>query len=412
MLVPTAATDVRGRVWYNPFWVNQYSIKQLAAVWKHELWHLLNEHFVRRGERLPFKWNIAGDLAINPSLLEGGESLPADCIFPKMFKLPDGLLAEEYYNKLPSESDIKKILSQGSGGPGGKSQGSKSGGKGGEQGGGGKPGDDSSASKAPGCGGWCGGIAGNPSPFEEGEEPADAPAGLDEDAKDLIKQKTAQDIIQHARDRGTVPGMWKAWAEVQLKPPKVPWQNILRGRIRAHVHAYRRGQADYTYRYPHRRMAATQEIWKGLGPILPSMHSPLPRPVLRLDVSGSMLGAPLLVGLSEVMGCIKALGMPCDVQAVDAAVQAEAKITSVRDLKKINKGGGGTDMTIGLKEAEAKGYDMMFIITDGLTPWPRPEDMPRRMKLIPIIIGDPAGSGWDLPAHMGKAVKIPLDDLK
>ena len=34
-------------------------------------------------------------------------------------------------------------------------------------------------------------------------------------------------------------------------------------------------------------------------------------------------------------------------QAVDAALQAEAKITCIADLKKINKGGGGTDMTIG-----------------------------------------------------------------
>jgi hypothetical protein len=38
--------------------------------------------------------------------------------------------------------------------------------------------------------------------------------------------------------------------------------------------------------------------------------------------------------------------------------------------------------------------------------------MPRKMRIIPIIIGNPEGSGWTLPAHMGKAVKIPLDELE
>ena len=69
-------------------------------------------------------------------------------------------------------------------------------------------------------------------------------------------------------------------------------------------------------------------------------------------------------------------------------------------------------MTVGLLEAEQKGYDMMFILTDGLTPWPSIHEMPRRMRIIPIIIGNPESCGWSLPAHMGRAVKIPLDELE
>jgi hypothetical protein len=111
-----AAIDRYGRVYFNPQWVARLYeacgqdrhalVRQLAQVWYHEVAHWLREHEARAqalhaDARL---WNLAADMEINdylpdemayPSL--GGEPL---AVLPRRYNLPDGEIAEWYYQRL------------------------------------------------------------------------------------------------------------------------------------------------------------------------------------------------------------------------------------------------------------------------------------------------------------------------
>jgi hypothetical protein len=111
-----AAIDRYGRVYFNPQWVARLYeacghdrhalVRQLAQVWYHEVAHWLREHEARANAlhadaRL---WNLAADMEINdylpdemayPSL--GGEPL---AVLPRRYTLPDGEIAEWYYQRL------------------------------------------------------------------------------------------------------------------------------------------------------------------------------------------------------------------------------------------------------------------------------------------------------------------------
>jgi hypothetical protein len=111
-----AAIDRYGRVYFNPQWVARLYeacghdrhalVRQLAQVWYHEVAHWLREHEARANAlhadaRL---WNLAADMEINDYLPEGmaypllgGEPL---AVLPRRYNLPDGEIAEWYYQRL------------------------------------------------------------------------------------------------------------------------------------------------------------------------------------------------------------------------------------------------------------------------------------------------------------------------
>ena len=111
-----AAIDRYGRVYFNPQWVARLYeacghdrhalVRQLAQVWYHEVAHWLREHEARAqalhaDARL---WNLAADMEINDYLPEGmaypslgGEPL---AVLPRRYNLPDGEIAEWYYQRL------------------------------------------------------------------------------------------------------------------------------------------------------------------------------------------------------------------------------------------------------------------------------------------------------------------------
>jgi hypothetical protein len=111
-----AAIDRYGRVYFNPQWVARLYeacgqdrhalVRQLAQVWYHEVAHWLREHAARAqalhaDARL---WNLAADMELNDYLPEGmaypslgGEPL---AVLPRRYNLPDGEIAEWYYQRL------------------------------------------------------------------------------------------------------------------------------------------------------------------------------------------------------------------------------------------------------------------------------------------------------------------------
>ena len=73
-----------------------YAAEEQSALLEHVLKHVLHLHMARRKERNSHDWDVACDLAINPSI----PNLPAGAPFPRFFKMEDGLAAEEYYQQL------------------------------------------------------------------------------------------------------------------------------------------------------------------------------------------------------------------------------------------------------------------------------------------------------------------------
>lgn len=62
--VRTAAVDGR-TIFFNPHFVNMLTLQETVFLVAHEVWHVVFEHFLRRGNRVPQWWNMAGDYVIN-----------------------------------------------------------------------------------------------------------------------------------------------------------------------------------------------------------------------------------------------------------------------------------------------------------------------------------------------------------
>ena len=86
--VPTAATNGK-RVLYNEEFCSKLNDEELKFLVAHECMHPMLEHIFRRGERDPYKWNMAGDYVINKLLTDEG-----------IGKMPEGvLLDDDIYNQ-------------------------------------------------------------------------------------------------------------------------------------------------------------------------------------------------------------------------------------------------------------------------------------------------------------------------
>ena len=108
--VPTAGVRINPtsgnfELFYNPEFMDSLDDFEFAAVYKHELYHIIFQHVLNRlpEEGLTKKWNVATDLAIN-SLLTG---LPEGCLIPGQpgtpwEHMPMGQTSEWYMANLPA----------------------------------------------------------------------------------------------------------------------------------------------------------------------------------------------------------------------------------------------------------------------------------------------------------------------
>ena len=93
------AVGVDGKnIFFNPGQLADVSSSQLEGLLAHEALHVMLLHHLRRGNRDPEKWNMAGDHAINLALLAERFELPANGLHDPRYK---GLSAEQIYELLP-----------------------------------------------------------------------------------------------------------------------------------------------------------------------------------------------------------------------------------------------------------------------------------------------------------------------
>jgi predicted metal-dependent peptidase len=362
----TLAVDKFWRLYYDP--KVPWNVEELSAVLYHEVNHLLRDH-PGRAETVPDlqpdAWNIVCDAEINDDISkESSITLPEPHVLPSQFGQPDGLLAEEYYNKLPRLAMA------------GMSKGRKDG------------------QSAPGNG-KCGSCAGSPGEWEDGAPPqagGNGPSGITPMEAELIRRKVAEDVrAESTNQRGTVPTWMKRWADSKLNP-KIPWQKVLRGMVK-HAIADVAGMVDYTYRRPSRRSSSVPDV------VMPSLRMPLPKIAVVIDTSGSMGQDRLDKAIAEVAGVLKAMGQKDGVEAicVDAAVASAKKVFKKEQIELA--GGGGTDMRVGIEYALKKKPHAIIVLTDGETPWP---EVPVRAKVIACIIQN----GIQVPPSWIKTVVV------
>lgn len=347
--LPTLAVDAGWRMYYNPTFVLQQIPEVLATMVLHEALHCVSKHSARfealgRENTSHEIWNLSGDANINQMLddakMPWGEFDPVRYESLAKYGVKGGMTTEltfftmvKYFEDNPSKNP-----------------------------------DHSD------CGGVTGGSARG---YEIPKSDMDNPS-IKNDQQDVIRDRVAQDVIKHAREKGvgSVPGELLRWAN-ELLNPQIDWKRELAGMMRSSL-ATVLGRKDYTYARPSRRQSSMAIHDPEF--ILPSMRKPAPPTIaIIIDTSGSVQDKEITEFLSEVDGIASANGIaqgitviPCDAQVGE--IQKIRSISGIADIKL--SGGGGTDLRVGIAAAESLKPQpkIVIVLTDGYTPWPESID--------------------------------------
>jgi predicted metal-dependent peptidase len=386
--VPTIGVTAKMVMFWNPTFVMRVGVAELGSVLLHEANHVIRNHnhrCVGMGAEHA-RWNIAADLEINDDLAAAKCPLPVGSdagVFPSDFGLADGLMAEEYYRKLP--------VMQPQPGGAGSGQGQGSDGQGHAHGGVGH--------------GKCGSIADGDT---EGE-PDDGGTGRGSADIARVQKQTAQAIKDHVAQngRGSVPAALERWADEALKPARVRWEDKLACVLRGAV-AWKAGSVDRKFTRPSRRQAG---IGFGPGrPVLAGLVAPVPRVMVAIDTSGSMGNDELARALAECSGVLRAVGGDVDFVSCDCDVNAVVKARHWKDVAKKLIGGGGTDFVPVFEIAAQPRHrpDILVFITDGCGP--APAQPPPGLRVVWVLVGPykqrPYCAGGGGPVAYGDVVEI------
>jgi predicted metal-dependent peptidase len=350
--VPLAATDGE-RMYFNPDFLAKLSIEDVMCVMCHEIGHDSLLHSLRLGARNAELWNIACDHAINLMLIDQGFTCPKGVQWCADAKYK-GWSADKIYDDLRRNPPPKPSPSQGDGeGDGDEDDDGQSGGQ--PQPGKGKPGKGRPGNGQPRD--WLHGDV-LPSPAKtEAEQAA---------AEQKAKQRVAS-AANMARMAGKLSGDLERMVDEFLET-KVPWTDVLRDfmlRVVKSRESWNHRNKRFSHIYLPRRFE------KQMGPI-----------VFIPDTSGSMWGDDMEKICSEMAHCasqtqpenITVLWTDTAVKGTQVFTPDEFEFSKLKPM-----GGGGTDMCVGLKAAEALEPQVVVLLTDGYTPWPT--DVP-----FPLIV--------------------------
>jgi len=198
-----------------------YSPAERVALIEHVLKHILHLHPARAKGRHGRDWDIACDLAINPSI----ENLPANAVLPEDAGLDEGLAAEEYYRLLRRDFDTGNLEGEGLGNA---TQ---------DTGGATGAGDSSGPDTATGLE--------TVDDHRVWEEAQSTPLRL---AEEVVRTMVRD---AHRKSHGEIPGDVRSIVEGWLVPPAIPWRQVLSQFVASAGRVGRRS----TWQREHRRFA-------------------------------------------------------------------------------------------------------------------------------------------------------------
>lgn len=351
-IVPTMGVTDGLTLFYNRAWVIAQKTDELAGVHVHEVMHVVHKHYDRRGEgRDQRRWNIAGDIAINPTILKEELKLPEGHLLPGRYGLQEGLTIEQYYDLLENKLSIELGGSDGEGDV---------------------------------CQGNCGSVAcgsggGAGKPAHSEDRPKSEVAQIVKEVRRAIKE--------HVRSH---PG--HHWGlsidELDADDSKVPWQQVLRHVLRRNASRICSGATDYSMTKLSRRSFQVEYP-------LPGLIDRKLEPAIAIDTSGSMSESRLRAALGEAVGIFRASGAH-DVWLIecDCRIAAKPRRVAMRSLLHAKlHGGGGTSFDPVLHEVEKlrprprllvyltdgegsasyrpKGVEVVWGVVGGFTEWLR-----------------------------------------
>ena len=348
----TFAVDRYWRVYVDMDQARRWGVEAVAAVLLHEVHHVVRNHH-DRAARLDVDtdthqlWNLAADAAINDDLVAEQVPLPGP-ILPRHLGVHDGGFEEQYFRHLLDERDARDHETCGSG------------------------------------------SGGAPAAVEASDEPTESGVdGVDDVDATAIRRAVAHEVVS-AADRGdrVSPGL-VLWAR-DLLDPQVPWRQVLRAALGRPARAVTsRGEPDWCR--PDRRAESRPDFPR------PGVRHHTPEVAVVVDTSASMERPLLDAAVTEINGMLRRTGITsltvivCDVDA--------ARPQRVRRLGDLAlRGGGGTDMCVGIAAA-AEGRprpSIIVVLTDGFTPWPA--EAPPNTTLVPVILDD------DVPLPVGPGI--------
>ncbi|MDT0465671.1 vWA domain-containing protein [Streptomyces gibsoniae] len=351
-VVPTMAVDRHWRCYVSPGFAHRTSVEELAAVWVHEVSHLLRDHHGRSdrvarergltgpGERL--RMNIAVDCEINDDAFGDGLVRPEGAVQPLDLGLHEGELMEDYLRcfRLGPRTQHLAWLDCGSG------------------------------------------ADGRERAWDLGPDGAH---GLSAQERDAVRFRVAQGINGRP---GNAPKGWRRWAEEALHPPQ-PWRQLLGAAVRSAASGPGAGE-DYSYGRPSRRSAGLP------GTVLPSLRRRPPRVSVIIDTSASVSDTELGSALLEVAAMSRAVGGRRDLITVlpcDAAADTVHPLCRAEGIPLV--GGGGTDLRTGFARA-LRGRprpDVVVVLTDGQTPWP--DTRPSCRTVVGLFPRQRTGGSWN-----------------
>lgn len=367
---PTFAADQWFRLYYGDEVFTTWTRDEQCGMLFTLVYRLALNHYGRAKQvnAMPNIWQLASALESHSMVSGDRMQLPDGAILPRDFGLPAGWPVEHYYDALMQLAGQKNKKGQQVPEPSNDPQ-------------------EGPPSPQDGTAGSCADGQpkewedGKPSGKKDGDSDRDGTGagnaqahGVQEHEAEILRQMTAN----KAKSRGDVPLGMRRYAE-NLLDPKADWRHELRALIRGSV-STPHGWDDYAYNRPARRSPRS-------GCILPSMISQAVNIAVVIDTSGSMSTRELEQGVSEVAAILRDLA--CNgltVLTVDAVTQVAQKV--FRHDQIVLKGGGGTDMRVGIADAlkQKPTPDVVIVVTDGETPWPEEEP---RAKIVAALTQKP-----------------------
>jgi len=328
---PTMGINCSLVITYNETFINKLTDEELAAVVLHEILHYMNGHHSRYmnnplKDTLPMEiHNIAMDIEVNEFInnLPEGTTCRAD-----FFGFPKRKSYEEYLLLLKNSSNND-----------GKENNQQK-----------KKFDDTDQS--------------------QGKMPINDLNldGYSDDHQDILDE-LIEECKEYEKNRGTESG--SDYIDRIIQKRKYRWEQVFQNILTTKTTEITAGFRYRTFEKANRRYVHTPDI---ILPVFIDRKIKISLAII-MDISGSMYGiTDKMYGVMKSM--IDILDMAIDVTVLEVDVNVENVMRGF-DLKRNtieSKGGGGTDMGVGLRyiQENRMEQDLIVVMTDSYTHWPDP----------------------------------------